>query len=620
MLKIYTAVMFIRETIKIDKKTNKKYLSYQLVEAFRTVNGPRQKILLTIGSDVTLSPSERKELANRIEEIVKGEKTLFLAPPHIENLAQHFAQLLLRDRIQTVQQTESDESDCHTININSIRHTSVRSIGCEYVAYSAYCDLGFDDLFKRLKFSEKQRAAAAASIIGRAIHPSSERSLYRYVQSRSALDSLLKISFSKLSLDSLYLISDHLFSFKKVIEKHLKKTEESLFNLKEAIILYDITNTFFEGKCNAHSKAKRGKSKEMRADCPLIAVGVVIDSEGFPKHSEIFEGNVSESATLQQMISSLDRSPSKQSPVIVLDSGIATKDNVEWLKSHGYYYIVMMKKKDRPPREECSDTIIRETGNQLVTASLVHDEQTGDSFLKCYSQARVKKEQDIKERTVTLLESSLIYLREGLSKPRRVKTVDKIHQKIGRLKEKYPRLAQHYAINVISSDGEVAEDIDWKYDEAKIERSYSGTYTLRTNIKDLEADRLWQIYVMLNEAESFFRCLKSEAGLRPNWHKREDRIDGHIFISILAYHLIATIRKKLKESGIEDSWETIRQKLSGHTLVSTSMETEEGSTLYLKQVSEVDNDQRLIYGALGLPLKPMKAEKTLIPKDVVSKK
>ncbi len=151
-------------------------------------------------------------------------------PQPIENLAQHFAQLLLQNQAQAVPQDETEEPDCHTIDINSRRHTNVRSVGCEYVAHSAYQDLGFDDLFRRLKFSEKQRLAAAASIIGRAIHPSSERSLYGYLQNQSYLDGLLKTNFAKLSLDSLYSASDSLFSFKNVIEKHLKKREESLFN------------------------------------------------------------------------------------------------------------------------------------------------------------------------------------------------------------------------------------------------------------------------------------------------------------------------------------------------------------------------------------------------------
>lgn len=615
--------MFIRETTKIDTKTGKKYCSYQLVESYRTISGPRQKILLTVGADINLNAREKKELANRIEEIITGSRSLFSYPDHIEGLAQHFSQLLLKknDQIQPVEDTSETETDYYPINIKNIRHTSIRKVGCEYIALAAYQELAFNEIFDRLNFSPKQKLMAAATIIGRAVHPSSERSLHDHLKSRSALDKLLGTSFAKLSLDQLYSISDDLYQSKGKLETHLREREKTLFNLQETIILYDITNTYFEGTCKSHPKAKRGKSKEMRSDCPLLSMGVVLDAEGFPKHSEIFQGNVNERATLEEMITRLNKFDTNKPPIIVLDSGIATKDNVDWLKSHNYLYIVMMKRKERPSIDDCQDIIIRDTGNQFISASLKYDKQTDDYVLWCYSQQRLKKEQDIKQQKTNRLEESLNYLKEGLVKPGRIKTIEKVHQRIGRLREKYARLAQHYDITAHPAEnGQTVKNITWSYNEAKVERSFSGTYTLRTNAKDLCAEKIWEIYVTLSEAESCFRCLKSEAGLRPNWHTREDRMDSHIFISLLAYHLIITIRKKLKDHKINDSWETIREKLQTHSLVSTTLEGK-NETIYLNQTSDPDGYQKSIYSALGLSFKPIKAEKTIVKgKDVVSKK
>jgi transposase len=538
-------------------------------------------------------------------------------------LAQHFASLLLQKHslVQPIEEPPQDINDFQCVDINSIRHTSVRSIGCEHVALSAYNQLDFNGLFTRLNFSTKQISFAAAAIIGRAIYPVSERALHNQLQFRSGLDELLGTSFAKLSLDQLYFISDDLYRSKKVIEKHLREQEKTLFNLQETIILYDISNTYFEGACKAHPKAKRGKSKEMRTDCPLLAIGVVLDSDGFPKHSEIFDGNVNERATLQEMITRLNRQDLTQRPIIVLDSGIATKDNIDWLKSQGYAYIVMMKQKERPSMEACREVVIRDEGNQYVSATLKYDKRTDDHILWCYSEQRFKKEQDIKQHKTNVLEKSLLHLKEGLALPGRLKTLEKVHQKIGRLRDKYARLAQHYKITVHPADDGIAvHDITWTYDEAEITRSFSGTYTLRTNVKELTAEKIWEIYVMLSEAESCFRCLKSEAGLRPNWHSREDRIDGHIFISLLAYHLIVTIRKRLKDQGISESWEIIRERLSSHVLIATSLKTKEEGAIYLKQASEPDEYQKSIYRALGLAHKPVKAQKTVIQsKDVVSK-
>jgi len=614
--------MFIRKTFKYDKKSQKNYLSYQLVEAYRTPLGPRQKILLTIGSDVDLNSAELKSLANRIEEITKGVLPLFAYPDHIENLAQHFAKLLLQKRsAEESPKAESNDPDYQCIDINSIRHTGVKTIGSEYIAYSAYQELGFSKLFENLRFSSKQKEAAAAAIVGRVIFPTSERALHNRLVFRSGLENLLQTSFAKLSLDSLYSISDDLLDSKKMIEKHLREREKTLFNLQETLILYDITNTYFEGTCKTHPKAKRGKSKEMRLDCPLISIGVVLDSDGFPKHSEIFEGNINERATLEEMIQRLNKQNMTQRPIIILDSGIATKDNIHWLKEQGYNYIVMMKRKERPTAEFCNDFIIRDEGNQLITASLKYDPETDDNILWCYSEQRFKKEQDIRQHKTNALESALLHLKESLKHPGRIKTLEKVHQKIGRLREKYARLAQHYEIIVNpASDGKIVEDITWVYNEEKVIRSFSGTYTLRTNVKDLTAEKIWEIYVMLSEAESCFRCLKSEAGLRPNWHRREDRIDSHIFISILAYHLIATIRKRLKDNGICDSWETIRERLQSHVIVQTQSTTKEGAVIHLKQASEPNEYQKSIYRAFGLPFKPIKVEKQIIKlKDVVSK-
>lgn len=202
-----------------------------------------------------------------------------------------------------------------------------------------------------------------------------------------------------------------------------------------------------------------------------------------------------------------------------------------------------------------------------------------------------------------------------------MKTLVKVHQKIGRLREKYARLAQYYEIEVSPADnGKDVKDISWTHDEKGVNRSFSGTYTLRTNIKDLSAQSIWEIYVMLSEAESCYRCLKSEAGLRPNWHNLEHRINGHMFISLLAYHLIVAIRKQLKDDGIHDSWKTIREGLENHSIITTTLKTKGGSTIYLKQASDANEYQKSIYRSLGLAIKPIKTEKTIVEaKDVVSK-
>jgi transposase len=632
--------MFIRDTHKVDKKTGKKYTSYQLVEAFRTPKGPRQRILATINADLNLSLEERKLLANRIEEIVLGySKSFFQPPEHVEVLAHHFAQLVLQNQSDQItpppppppegpvnnHENEPEETDYQPVDLNNVQHEIARSIGAEHVAYSAYRELGLPELFKELGFSKKQQQLAAGTIIGRAIAPASERATHHWLQNCSGLGELIGNSFATIHLSDLYKISDRIFEHKNKIENHLCEKEKDLFKLKESIILYDITNTYFEGSCKVHSKAKRGKSKEKRSDCPLISLGVVLDEDGFPKYSEIFEGNINERSTLKTMISRLDRGCGGNRrltlrPIIVMDAGIATKENIEWLKSEGYLYIVMMKQKYRPLIEEASEIIVRNEKKQYVSVSLTKDEASGDNLLYCYSEQRHHKEKDIKETKVAAFEAGLKHIRDGLFTPRRMKNADKIKDRIGRLKQSYRRVSQHYQIEVhVDSDGQTAKDITWTYNSIELERSFSGTYSLRTNVTDLTPENLWELYMMLNEAESCFRCLKSEAGLRPNFHQLEQRIDGHIFISLLAYHLIATIQKKLRQQAIIYSWETIRAKMRTQTLVTSILKHKNGDKIYIRAATAPEGFHQKIYGALNIPAKPCGYHKRKVKQeDVVS--
>lgn len=601
--------MFIRKTIKTEPKTGKEYVSYQLVESFRTANGPRQRILGTIGAKIALNDAERKELANRIEDIVSGVSSLFNVPQHIEALAQHFAKLVLQSRQSTPSQETVIESKkepvYHSVDLSSIEHRKARSIGAERVALAAYQKLGFDSLFEELGFSKRQRMVAAGSIIARAVFPTSELATAEWLANASGLDELLGTSFENLDPNPLYRISDVLYAHKAKIELHLSQRAKDLFQLRETVILYDITNTYFEGAVKGHSKAKRGRSKEKRSDSPLISLGVVLDSDGFAKHSEIFEGNLNEPSTLQTMISRLNQQTRHLKPIVVMDSGIATKANIAWLRSEGYRYIVMARQKKRPPRSESSEVMIRDEGDYFITGTLTKDLETGDTLLQCFSNQRHKKEQCIKTSSQKAFEAKLESLKEGLLKVKGTKSYQAILRSIGRLHQKYPRLAKSYTIEVKpSKDGSQAEIIEWAYNETAVERSYSGTYTLTTNIHDLDEKSLWGIYVMLSEAEACYRSLKSEAGLRPNWHKKEGRIDAHIFISMLAYHLISAIRHELRLKGVSYSWDQIRNRMKTQVIITTSLHTESQEIITIRTASEPESFHQQIYNLLNLPGKP----------------
>jgi len=206
------------------------------------------------------------------------------------------------------------------------------------------------------------------------------------------------VDFSQLSLDRVYRVSDWLMRHKDALEWHLRQSEGRLFGLEETIILYDLTNTFFEGSGIYNPKARYARSKEKRSDCPLVTLGLVLDMNGFPKNSQVFEGNISEPKTLQTMIYRLaGRESSVDSlirPTVVLDAGVATEENIQWLKDTHYPYIVVSRKrkKEIPPdlmmvpvkKDDTASTI-------FIQAGLATNQETGERELYCHSIDKEKK-------------------------------------------------------------------------------------------------------------------------------------------------------------------------------------------------------------------------------------
>jgi transposase len=446
-------------------------------------------------------------------------------------------------------------------------------------------------------------------IIGRLVHPGSERHLHRWAQYLSGLDELIKTDFTHLSLNSLYKVTDLLYEHKTEIEKHLRARENDLFSLNETIILYDLTNTYFEGRAASNSKAKFGRSKEKRSDCKLLTLGLVIDSEGFPKTSQVFEGNQSEPETLLKMVEALhQKDPTRtEKPTIVLDAGIATDDNLNLLKEH-YHYIAVSRKKIDPPDSD-DFIIIKETKQNKVEAKRISVDD--EIFLYCKSNLKRQKEQSMQSRLEQNFQEQLSHLSKSIYKKGCTKRYDKVLLRIGRLKEKYKQIARFYQIQVEEKDG-LACRITWEYLKEQSDQRFSGAYFLRTDRFDLSEKLIWSIYIMLTQLEDALRILKSELLLRPVFHQKENRSDAHIFITLLAYHLLHSIRSCLRQKNVHMSWQLIRDRMSTHCRLTNRIKTIDGDTLFIRKCSEPEDFHKTIYDALRLDYIPCKTKKYMI--------
>lgn len=601
--------MFIRSTFKKDTKTNKKYFSYQLVESYRTEKGPRQRIHLTISNAIELSKEERKLLANRIEEKISGITTLLPPPSHIEELAHHFAiQLIDKRAKEEINKKITDDKSSPeyvSVDINSVQHELARSVGIEHICLETARRLGLDKLFLQLGLTERQTHVALGVIVARLAGCGSELETYRWLQNSSAFDELLGTEFSQLSKKIVYESSDLLIRNKDLIEKHLLKCETELFNLDNTIVLYDLTNTYFEGRANGVIKAKKGHSKEKKRGSPLVTLGLSLNSAGFPLKSDIYEGNISEPKTLKEIVNNLN-GPSSSKPVVVLDAGIATNENIDWLRASGYAYIVCSKQKKNLPIDLSFETVC-ERSNNTVKAARIEDSENQETVLVCHSEMKEQSDLDWQKTTQKKFEEELIKLKNGLSLKGRMKGYQKVCEKIGRLKKSYSRIGQYYKIDVQPDDeGVNAVTIDWEVNSDAIEKRFSGNYFLRSYGLDWDDKTLWDTYIMLTRVEHAFRCLKNDIGLRPIFHKIDRRVDGHIFITLLAYHIMQTIQHQLRDKHIHLDWKRIRQEMGSQVRVTTSAKTKEGKLLRIRNTTNPEPFHQQIYSALRLSQRPGK--------------
>ena len=604
------ASMYIREIQKKNPNSPKVFISHRLIESVRTPRGPRQKVVINLGQ-LDLPKENWKELANRIEDLLLGyERSTVPIAADIEARARHYTKQILRKQRSEKKELSitQDEQDYRNVDVNAVSSSEGKSIGPEHAGFEAMKALGFFNLFRQLGFTDDESICATLQIVGRLVHPGSERELRRYAKEQSGLDELLGCDFSHVGHNMLYRTSDLLFRHRETIERFLRIRSREIFSLGETIILYDLTNTYFSGSAAGYEKAKRGRSKQKRSDRPLVTLGIVLDEQGFIKCSRIFDGNVGEPATLLDMISDIHAQVSRETPpllvakpTIVMDAGIASEDNLGMVKENGFSYIVVSRKRPAHMEDDAFE--------EIKEGIRVKEMHIGDeTYLHCISDGKMKKEQAIVMKAQDAMEQEIKYLSEGLTIKGRLKSYPKVLERIGRLRQRYSRVSKGFSIDVKEHDGK-AVAITWRFDPSQLGKPYDGSYYIRTNRMDLSKDEIWSLYIMLTSVEDTFRCLKGELGLRPVHHSKPDRIEGHLFIAILAYHLANYIQYHLRKAGINHRWGTVCSILQTHIAISTHLPTADGNMVHLRYCSIPTPKQVEIYSALGITAVPLKRTK-----------
>jgi len=632
--------MFIRRTQTRSRICGEPYVTHRLVHSERVGSTIKQITLLNLGSHFDLPQTQWPALAQRIDELLHGQRSMLDAtlPEEVQAFAQRFAaQIIARkpgvpsagaaptaraDRpepapgraaadppVSPARGEAGELARYQEVDLDSLELVDPRSVGVEHAALSAMRQCGLQDKLSELGLNRPQIAAAVGNIVARMAQPGSELATHAWLKDTSSLGELIDFDFEAMDLNRLYRASDALYKHRDALQEHLFGRARSMFGLGQTITLYDLTNTYFEGVAAGVSKAKRGHSKECRSDCPLVTLAMALDASGFVRRVQFFAGNASEPTTLEGMLTGLDAAPGA---TVVMDAGIATEANLRWLREQGYHYVVVSKLRERR-FDPALATEVQSAGDVTIKLQRVLDAQ-GHVLLYCHSPAREEKDRAIDTAKASSLEAALARLQAGLSKPRGTHDVATVMQRLGRAKQRFARAAQHYEITVNTDpEGKRVTAITWvKRIKPGSAAAHPGVYCLRTNLVDQDNATLWRTYIMLTELESVFRSLKTDLGLRPVFHRIDRRVEGHLFISVLAYHFVHMLRLQLKAHGVHDSWNTLRQTLATQRRVTVTMQRRDGRAVHVRKATRPKPRHQTLGAILELDPNPGRTHRVLV--------
>lgn len=608
--------MFIREVKKQRNPDSNISYQYNLVQSARVYGKVRQRVILYLGSDpVFRDKDKRKSILQILKSKIFKRPSLFPqdAPEEFTQLAEAlYEKYLLKygPDAEGVPSTPTPEysANYHKVDVDSIETREVRSFGAENLCAQVMEKLDLRTIFNSLGFSKDQTYQALIAIAGRAIFASSDYHTSKILNINSSLNECLGYK-PELSHKDLYAISDQLYKYKEQIDSKLFKQINNMFELEDRLVIFDLSNTYFETSKTGSKLAKYYNSKEKRSDCPVVVFTGVINKDGFMRHTRIYKGNTPDTKTVEQMLDDLEKhSDTHKKKTVVMDAGIATEENLELIRKRGYDYVCVSRKRLKDYPLDDKNIITRKTsrGRLEVALKTFQPDDYSDTWMYVQSEEKRKKEESIRDKLSQRYEEDLETILAGIRKKGGTKKIEKVWERIGRAKEKHKKVSSQYNISVAEKKG-VATQLSWERKNNPVrEDKEKGVYFIRTSYASAKETDLWDIYNTIREVEATFRCLKSDLKIRPVFHQKDSRIESHIYLTILAYQLVNTIRYMLKEKKINYSWSTILRLLSTQTIQTIEVPTDT-KRIFLRKPSypmkEVSEIYRATYCKQTIPQK-----------------
>jgi len=513
------------------------------------------------------------------------------------------------------------------IDTSRVRVENLRSFGGEWIAMQLIDRLGLRGFLSDVIEAGREQIGwdvmSLVLVVMRLLEPSSELRIAEHLFERSALGQLLGVAAEKVNDDRLYRALDHLLPHKDALQKHLKNRLGELFDLKYDLLLYDVTSTYFEGQCEANPMAARGYSRDQRGDCKQVCIALVVSREGMPIGYELFAGNKADVSSVEQIVTTMEDRYGKSDRIWVMDRGMSSSDNIEFLKEGSRRYIIgtpksMLKKYEHDLLQDDWSKVREGLEVKLCvdpTQALGADpSQPPETFILCRSADRAKKEHAMHQRFEKRIEEGLTRIASACQRQK----LDpiKVSHRVGKLLGQNTRAAGAFKTS-ITTDEKGRAMLSWeKIDSWRNWASLSeGCYLLRSNVSDWGAEELWQAYMQLTHAEAAFSIHKSDLSLRPIWHQKQQRVEAHILVCFLAYVLWKTLAQWCKQSGLGNQPRKVLDELKQIAVVDVVLPTRAGPQIVKRCVTTPSSHQSILLDRLGLTL-PKQFE---ITEDVVKK-
>lgn len=620
--------MYFKYTGRInpDSSRNEPYL--RLVESYRNAEGRVcHRTILHIGfADELVKPEQLNQIARMLTDRYQHKIALF---EHEDELVCNWTNDLWR-RIVKDQKIDLTlfAPDSRKIDADTMQHSNVREIGAEHMCQSIYKELRIDEVLQTNGFTPEQALLVQTQLISRAVYPASELATTHWIQENSAVCELTGYALEDINKDKLYRSALKLYSIKDVLEQHLSVRTSELFDIQDKILLYGLTNTYFEGEKRNSKLARFGRSKEKRHDAKLVVLAMVVNIYGFVKYSSIHEGNFTDTSEISSILQGLQYQNGPSPAMVVIDAGIATAQNLKIIKDKGYHYLCVSRSKLKDYKFDTGrlTTIYeRRVGKQLTLKKIQSEKGDTDYYLEVKSPEKELKEAAMKHQFEERFEQGLEKIKMAIHRKGGVKAFDKVNRRIGRLAQKYPSVHKYYKIEV-SADAfsKTATGLHWGQDPDKAKERLDGLgkYILRTDLDLNDEVLVWEVYNTIREIESTFRSLKNDLDLRPIYHKKDESTMAHLHLGILAYSLVNTLRCKLKAQGIHHSWPQIVRIGNTQKVISTTGHNSSGNEITVRKCSRPEEKLRGLYAALKLPARPFvkrKSEKSVVHKSPLKK-